>query len=86
MHSDTYFQRRGKTLCTGKMCNPRDYSKHPVTQLEQNTRNKFQVTITAMKALTSEQKTAYAEAFARQDKYATLRGYIFAQEYAKLAE
>ena len=34
--------------------------------------------------LTEEQKTAYATAFKNQSKYGTLRGYMFAQEYAKI--
>ena len=36
--------------------------------------------------LTEEQKTAYATAFKNQSKYGTLRGYMFAQEYAKLGD
>ena len=51
-HSDVYFAKKGNTLYTGKICNPR--------------------------------KTAYAAAFKNQSKYGTLRGYMFAQEYAKL--
>ena len=35
---------------------------------------------------TEEQKTAYATAFKNQSKYGTLRGYMFAQEYAKLGD
>jgi hypothetical protein len=38
-----------------------------------------------MAALTEEEKSAYATAFKKNSKgYKTLRGYIFAQEYAKL--
>ena len=85
-HSDTYFQKRGKTLCTGRICNPRDFDKHPASADELATRLKFQQTIAAVKALTAEQKTAYAEAFANQKKYSTLQGYMFAMEYAKLGE
>ena len=39
----------------------------------------------AVKALTEEQKSAYATAFKNQKKYGSLRGYMFAQEYEKLA-
>ena len=63
-HSDVYFAKKGNTLYTGKICNPR--------------------AIAAVNALTVEQKTAYATAFKNQSKYGTLRGYMFAQEYAKL--
>ena len=34
-----------------------------------------------MAQLTEEQKEAYREAFKRQKKYKSLRGYIFAQLY-----
>ena len=64
-HSDVYFAKKGNTLYTGKICNPRQ-------------------AIAAVNALTVEQKTAYATAFKNQSKYGTLRGYMFAQEYAKL--
>ena len=33
-HSDTYFQKRGDTLCTGRICNPRDLSKKPYSPEE----------------------------------------------------
>ncbi|MBR1878603.1 MAG: hypothetical protein IJ814_06340 [Paludibacteraceae bacterium] len=84
-HSDTYFQKRGRTLCTGRICNPRDFEKNPASAEELATRTKFQQTIAAVKALTAEQKAEYATAFANQKKYTTLRGYMFAMEYAKLA-
>ena len=85
-HSDTYFQKRGDTLCTGRICNPRDLSKKPYSPEEIATHQKFSSVIAAIKALTSEQLTAYETAFASQKpkRYATLRGFIFAQEYAKL--
>ena len=85
-HSDTYFQKRGKTLCTGRLCNPRNLSKHPLSADEIAVRTKFASAIAAMKALTPEQEAAYEVAFAGQSKYTTLRGYIFAQEWAKLGE
>jgi len=84
-HSDTYFQKRGRTLCTGRICNPRDFAKKPASAEELATRTKFQQAISAVKALTSEQKTAYENSFKNQKKYTSLRGYMFAQEYAKLA-
>ena len=83
-HSDTYFQKRGKTLCTGRICEPRDLAKKPYSAEELAVREKFRQARTAVKALTSEQKTAYAEAFANQKKYSSLQGYMFAKEYEKL--
>ena len=83
-HSDTYFQKRGKTLCTGRICEPRDLEKKPYSAEELAVREKFRQARAAVKALTSEQQTAYAEAFANQKKYSSLQGYMFAMEYAKL--
>lgn len=48
-------------------------------------RAKFKSASDAVKALTSEEKAAYEVAFKKQKKYITLQGYMFAQEYAKLA-
>ena len=80
-HSDVYFAKKGKTLYTGKICNPRTkaFSAEELARQE-----KFRQARAAVKALTSEQKAAYAEAFANQKKYSSLQGYMFAQEYAKL--
>lgn len=83
-HSDIYFAKKGKTLYTGKRCKPRDLNKDPYSAEELATHTKFKQTIDAVKALTKEQKTAYETAFANQKKYATLNGFIFAQEYSKL--
>ena len=83
-HSDTYFQKRGNTLCTGRICNPRDLSKHPLSADEIAVRDKFR-----QARLTSEQRSAYETAFAihlksPHPKYQTLAGFIFAKEYEKL--
>lgn len=83
-HSYMYFQKRGKTLCTGRICEPRDLAKKPYSAEELAVREKFRQARAAVKALTAEQKTAYAEAFANQKKYSSLQGYMFAMEYAKL--
>ena len=83
-HSDTYFQKRGKTLCTGRICKPRDLAKKPYSTEELAVRQKFTQARAAVKALTAEQKTEYATAFKNQKKYSSLQGYMFAQEYAKL--
>jgi hypothetical protein len=58
--------------------------KKPYSAEELAAQAKFAQARAAVKALTSEQKAAYATAFENQSKYGTLQGYIFAQEYAKL--
>lgn len=81
-HSDIYFQKRARTLCTGKICNPRT---KPFTEAELARQAKFAQARTAVNALTSEQIADYETAFQKQTKYVSLQGYMFAQEYAKLA-
>ena len=80
-HSDVYFAKKGNTLYTGKICNPRT---KPFSEQELARQTKFRQAIAAVNALTVEQKTAYATAFKNQSKYGSLRGYMFAQEYAKI--
>ena len=80
-HSDVYFAKKGKTLYTGKICNPRT---KPFSEAELARQAKFTQARAAVKSLTAEQKTAYAEAFANQKKYSSLQGYMFAKEYEKL--
>ena len=80
-HSDVYFAKKGNTLYTGKICNPRT---KPFSEQELARQTKFRQAIAAVNALTNEQKAEYATAFKNQSKYGTLRGYMFAQEYAKL--
>ena len=82
-HSDVYFAKKGNTLYTGKICNPRT---KPFSEQELARQTKFRQAIAAVNALTAEQKTAYATAFKNQSKYGTLRGYMFVQEYAKLGD
>ena len=80
-HSDVYFAKKGKTLYTGKICNPRT---KPFSAEELARQAKFTQARAAVKALTEEQKAEYATAFKNQKKYVSLQGYMFAQEYAKL--
>ena len=82
MHSDTYFANRYGTNYTGKICNP--YTGAPSAE-QIAKREKFAQARAAMAALTPEQIAAYKIAFKAQRKYKSLQGYIFAQEYAKLA-
>ena len=80
-HSNTYFAERYGTQYTGTICNP--FTGEPTDKQIAN-RQKFADTYAAMAALTEEQRDAYKEAFKKQKKYRSLRGYIFAQEYKKL--
>ena len=66
---------------SGKICEHSD-----VYFAKKGRQTKFRQAIAAVNALTEEQKTAYATAFKNQSKYGTLRGYMFAQEYAKLGD
>ena len=77
-HSNTYFAERNGTQYTGTICNP--YTGEP-TEKQLAVRNKFAETIEALNALTEEQKEAYQEAFRKQKKCKTLRGFIFSQVY-----
>ena len=82
-HSDTYFFRKNGKVFTGKRCYP---SKKEPTANQLAQRTKFAQARAAVKALTPEQEATYAEAFKNQRKFATLQGYIFAMEYAKLGD
>lgn len=77
-HSNTYFAVRYGTQYTGTICNP--FTGEP-TERQKELRQKFADTYAAMAQLTEEQKEAYKEAFRKQKKYKSLRGYIFAQLY-----
>ena len=77
-HSNKYFAVRNGTQYTGTICNP--YTGEP-TEKQLAVRNKFAETIEALNALTEEQKDAYREAFRKQKKCKTLRGFIFSQLY-----
>ena len=81
-HSDVYFAKKGRTLYTGKICNPRT---KPCRTEELARQAKFTQARAAVKALTEEQKAEYATAFKNQKKYMSLQGYMFAQEYEKLS-
>jgi hypothetical protein len=77
-HSNKYFAVRNGTQYTGTICNP--YTGEP-TEKQIAVRQKFADTYAAMAQLTPEQNEAYQEAFKKQKKYKTLRGYIFSQLY-----
>ena len=77
-HSNKYFAVRNGTQYTGTICHP--YTGDP-TPNQVAVRQKFADTIEALNALTTQEKEAYQEAFRKQKKCKTLRGYIFAQLY-----
>jgi hypothetical protein len=81
-HSDISFAQRGNTLYTQKRCNPRTT---PYSDAEIERQNKFKTALTNVAALTQEEITAYKTAFKNQKKYTSLRGYMIAMEYEKLA-
>lgn len=87
-HSDFYLATKGKTGYSGKICSPRDLRKRPYTENELKVQQKYKQAREALKTLSEEQKQAYEKQWLAQknSRYATLRGYMFAQEYAKLAE
>ena len=82
-HSKIIFAQRGQTQYTSQICNPRTkaYSEEELAR-----QNKFKTALTNANTEMADatQKAAYETAFKAQSKYKTLRGYVIAQEYAKL--
>lgn len=83
-HSDMYFFERNGKVFTGKICNPS--TKEP-TEAQLAVQEKFKTAHANTQAAIDdpEQLAAYQTAYDAQKKYSTLRGYIFAQEFAKLS-
>jgi len=81
--SDISFAKKKDTLYTMQRLNDRNLMKHPYTTNETKIKNIFKAARAAIKILTTQQKEAYRTAFAAQDKYGYLSGYIFAMEFAK---
>ena len=81
-HSDVYFAERNGTRYTGKICFPRTSAP---TEGEITAREKFgSVSGKVKTAMASPTEAAkYTAAFRKQNRYKTLRGYVFAQEYKK---
>ena len=73
--------RNGKQF-TSRICNPRTT---PPTEDEVAVRTKFRTARLAVKNLQTQDKITYRNAYmANKEGYATLQGYMFAKEYAKL--
>ena len=82
-HSKIIYAKRGETQYTSQICNPRTKA-YSAAELARQEKFKTALTNTATALADSTQKAAYQADFARQSKYKTLRGYVIAQEYAKL--
>ena len=85
-HSDMYFRTNKQTgdVFTGKLCNP---STAAPTEAQIKAKERFAKVAEAVRAIMAdpEQRATYEAKYKAQKKYLSLRGYIFAQEYAKLA-
>ena len=83
-HSKIIFAQRGQTQYTSQICNPRTkaYSAEELARQQ-----KFATALTNANTALADatQKAAYETAFKAQSKYKTLRGYVIAMEYAKIA-
>ena len=83
-HSKIIFAQRGGTQYTSQICNPRTkaYSEEELARQQ-----KFATALTNANTALADatQKAAYETAFKAQSKYKTLRGYVIAMEYAKIA-
>ena len=83
-HSKIIFAQRGQTQYTSQICNPRT---KPYSATELARQQKFATALTNANTALADatQKAAYETAFKAQSKYKTLRGYVIAMEYAKIA-
>ena len=83
-HSKIIFAQRKGTNYTSQICNPRTkaYSAEELARQQ-----KFATALTNANTALADatQKAAYETAFKAQSKHKTLRGYVIAMEYAKLA-
>ena len=83
-HSKIIFAQRGQTQYTSQICNPRTkaYSEEELARQQ-----KFATALTNANTALADatQKAAYETAFKAQSKYKTLRGFVIAKEYEKLA-
>jgi hypothetical protein len=83
-HSKIIFAQRGQTQYTSQICNPRTkaYSEEELAR-----QTKFKTALTNANTALADptQKATYELAFKAQKKYKSLRGYVIAKEYEKLA-
>ena len=83
-HSKIIFAQRGDTQYTSQICNPRTkaYSEEELAR-----QAKFKTALTNANTALADatQRATYETAFKAQNKYKSLRGYVIAKEYEKLA-
>ncbi len=81
-HSKIIFKKMYGKQFTSQICNP--YTGDLSTAQTEH-RTKFKNAWNAVQTLSAADRAAYVAAYkSNPGKYATLNGYIFAQEYAKL--
>ncbi len=82
-HTQIIFKEMYGNRFTSQICNP--YTGGPTENQLAVRRKLAQAVAAAQTALTDPtQRAQYQEAFSKQKRYQTLRGYVIAQEYAKL--
>ena len=83
-HSKIIFAQRGQTQYTSQICNPRT---KPFSEAEVERQTKFKQAVSNANTALADatQKAAYEAEFKDQSKYTSLRGYVIAKEYQKLA-
>jgi hypothetical protein len=83
-HSKIIFAQRGQTQYTSQICNPRTKA---FSAEELARQNNFKTAVTNANTALADptQKATYELAFKAQKKYKSLRGYVIAKEYEKLA-
>ena len=86
-HSKIIFAQRaqrGQTQYTSQICNPRTKA-YSAEELARQAKFKSALTNANTALADATQKAAYETAFKAQTKYKSLRGYVIAKEYEKLA-
>ena len=82
-HSKIIFAKRGETQYTSQICHPRTKA-FSAAELERQTKFASAIAHANTAMADATQLAEYQTAFAKQKRYKTLRGYVIAQEYAKL--
>lgn len=82
-HAKIIFKQVRHTAYTSQVCNPRTSA---CSENEEAARTKFKNAVAASVAALADstQRAQYEVAFKKQSRYQTLRGFVIAQEYAKL--
>jgi intergrase/recombinase len=83
-HSKIIFAQRKGTQYTSQICNPRTKA-YSAEELARQAKFKSALSNANTALEDSTQKAAYETAFKAQNKYKTLRGFVIAKEYEKLA-